>query len=135
LSSSSSYGDGVVTTEQQLHHIVTQCLCNYDDMNVQKFLKNYGTIQFSQQYMNSVMTNDPPKLRFERIVVYSASLVRLTLEKIKFPISKVWKILRCLQRHYSKTVCNGIIEQYSFRMMDMEETLAIIIETSKPQQS
>jgi hypothetical protein len=62
--------------------------------------------------------------KLERMVEYSPSLVRLTFEKSTVEVTVIWGIL---QRFKEK----GLILRYAFRAMDMEETLAIIIESSK----
>lgn len=62
----------------------------------------------------------------ERIVVYSPSLVRLTLEKAVAPYSETWGALDRLQG-------DNIVGKYAFRRMDMEEIFSILVSSSKKQ--
>jgi hypothetical protein len=60
----------------------------------------------------------------ERVVVYSSSMVRLTLEKRRVPISHIWT-------HLIDWRQRGLLSKFSFRNMEMEEVLSTIIAASK----
>ena len=65
-----------------------------------------------------------PDMCLERSVVYSDSLVRLTLEKLVVPYSVAWTTLSILTR-------DGLVEKYAYRCMDMEEIFSIMVSSSK----
>ena len=66
----------------------------------------------------------PPKPtpnHLERCVVYSDTLVRITIQKHLVPISVMWEQLARLQQ-------SGVILTYAFRNMEMEEVISSIID-------
>lgn len=58
----------------------------------------------------------------ERVLIYSDSLVRLTLEKEVVSLYSMWVRLEQLKRHH-------FIDSYAFRLMDTEEVLSTILST------
>ena len=58
----------------------------------------------------------------ERVLIYSDSLVRLTLEKDVISLYSLWVRLEQLKRHH-------FIDSYAFRLMDTEEVLSTILST------
>lgn len=65
---------------------------------------------------------------FERLLIYSTNLIRITFEREHLPISAIWRQLETIRLH-------GDIERYAFREMDMEEALSNMIESTKPNDS
>ncbi len=61
----------------------------------------------------------------ERVVQYSPQLARLTFEKRLVRLSDVWTVLLDRKR-------SGLIRDYSFRAMDMEEVLSTTLEMADP---
>lgn len=77
-----------------------------------------------QEHLISTITDQKP---YERRVLYSSQLTRLTLEKSEHPLSRVLRTLTDL-----KTA--GSIETFLLRKMDIEETLTLLIESLSEQQ-
>ena len=74
--------------------------------------------------VSNLSTNSSDEsVNFIRVVVYSPRFARLTIEKRSLPLSLLWIQLQKLK-------VDEVISKYSFRKMDMEEMLAIIIETT-----
>jgi energy-coupling factor transporter ATP-binding protein EcfA2 len=59
----------------------------------------------------------------ERIVIYSPTFLRITFNKQRVPISRLWEEL-------DEWMNNGQLDRYYFRSMEMEEILAIILSTA-----
>jgi ABC-type multidrug transport system ATPase subunit len=82
----------------------------------------------------------------ERAVYYGVDLCRITFDKTVVPLSVCWRTLEAFQTHSvggqgptgsqqrnssSASVTAGCVSRYSFRAIDMEEILAILIAHTK----
>jgi ABC-2 type transport system ATP-binding protein len=75
-------------------------------------------------YVDNPPENGSKKILLERVVQYGPALSRLTFEKSVVPLSICWSALEQL-------IAEGHVIRYSFRTIDMEETLAILIAHTK----
>lgn len=84
----------------------------------------YSAVTPMDNFLSILIDSIGPGSPIERVVVYSAELIRITFGKNRVRFSTIWRALQKLANDQQ-------ILQYTFRCIDIEDIFSIIISNSK----